>query len=557
MNDPSYHPSDELLQRFWSVCDGNASDAELAELEAMASADPAIRRCYVKFVAMHIELPWTARGDEASLVAAAVANLPRPPRPYVPPASRWRPSALLATCAASLLFYGSFAIVAWNMRPDASPRASFPVAQAPDQQAPPDFSSSVAKVGTVTDVKWSKGMASKTTDASIHVGESLKIDSGMVELELKAGTKLVIQGPADWSVEGGNSISLRAGTLLARVPKHAIGFTVETPTATIVDLGTEFTAAVDEEGRASVVVHRGSVEVTSRDESDLFVGDRQVSRKRTLVAGESAQVMSRRDNLRAKNVKALPETPATLPDDLVAYWNFDEDRNIVWDQRDKSHGELAGVDRVPGLIGRGAVNFSNLVGQQVRIVQGAGEWGLEDGLTVEATFVSNWSGKPLDYDEIFRKENSGMTITLSFQNDDKDDVNGPVLGFELTFAGINGRQSLDLLLDGIDGRPSFDELTDGKVHHVAATYDSNSGTMAIHVDGAKRTSRIIQAGAKLANIGDVPAAIGNWAYELKEPFNGVLDEVAVYRRALSDEEITRHWQNVRAGASYFLELSDR
>jgi hypothetical protein len=159
--------------------------------------------------------------------------------------------ALVALC-----LYGSFALIAWNLRPDKLP--SFAASS----------SESVAMVRDTTDVQWSSD--SRLTAArgtrltgrrgkSIHPGEPLKIESGTMELELKAGTKLIVEGPADWSVDGNNSISLRAGKLLARVPEQAIGFTIETAAAILVDLGTEFAVQVNRDGATEVQVLVGEV----------------------------------------------------------------------------------------------------------------------------------------------------------------------------------------------------------------------------------------------------------------------------------------------------------
>src|SRR6185436_11765751 len=92
-------------------------------------------------------------------------------------------TALVALCV-----YGSFALIAWNLRPDKLPNFA---AGNPD---------SVAVVRDTTDVQW----VSKSAEPSVLPGEPFKIESGTIELELKAGTKLVVEGPADWSIDGDN-----------------------------------------------------------------------------------------------------------------------------------------------------------------------------------------------------------------------------------------------------------------------------------------------------------------------------------------------------------------
>jgi hypothetical protein len=57
----------------------------------------------------------------------------------------------------------------------------------------------------------------------------------------------------------GSSAQLLHGTLTARVPAHAKGFTVLTPHNKVVDLGTEFGLSVDESGETTVRVFTGEV----------------------------------------------------------------------------------------------------------------------------------------------------------------------------------------------------------------------------------------------------------------------------------------------------------
>jgi hypothetical protein len=159
-------------------------------------------------------------------------------------------SSLVVTLLIATLIYGVFAYLAWDLHPSKFLRTA------------QSGSESVATVRNTTDVQWSKHTSSKLAESSILSGEPLKIESGTIELELNAGTKLVVEGPAEWSVDGENRISLRTGKLIARVPQHAIGFTVETPTTTIVDLGTEFGVEVGEHGATEVQVLKGKIDVT-------------------------------------------------------------------------------------------------------------------------------------------------------------------------------------------------------------------------------------------------------------------------------------------------------
>jgi hypothetical protein len=260
---------DDFLQTLGRLFDGTANDFDRAQFTQHLTEDAAAQALFTKFVAFDLDLEWLSgrRPKQNLFDAASVAVLasddasssthtPASAASSLPTSSmrrRWFSSSVLRYAAVvALCFYGSFVLIAWNLRPDKLPRFAIDDA-------------SVAVVRDITDVQWSKNRSSKLAESSILSGEPLTISSGTIELELKGGAKLVIEGPADWSVDGKNSVSLRAGKLLARVPNNAIGFTVETPTAKIVDLGTEFGVVVDPRAGSAVHVIKGEVAVSPRE----------------------------------------------------------------------------------------------------------------------------------------------------------------------------------------------------------------------------------------------------------------------------------------------------
>jgi hypothetical protein len=87
---------------------------------------------------------------------------------------------------------------------------------------------------------------------------------------------------------------MEQGKLVARVPRQAVGFTVEADRVEIVDLGTEFGVEIDELGRAEVHMIEGAAEVRPRIASD-GAGKPSTSRqpqegKVRLTAGQAVRV---------------------------------------------------------------------------------------------------------------------------------------------------------------------------------------------------------------------------------------------------------------------------
>ncbi|MCA9264888.1 MAG: FecR domain-containing protein, partial [Planctomycetales bacterium] len=124
-----------------------------------------------------------------------------------------------------------------------------------------------------------------------------------------SGAEVVLEGPVALRCESRNGASLIAGKLHAQVPKQARGFVVETPSASVTDLGTEFGVLVNELGETETAVFQGSVILR------LAAGDGSSSTQATLVAGQSAETRAGSIVVHAtpgedRFVKRLPEKAA-------------------------------------------------------------------------------------------------------------------------------------------------------------------------------------------------------------------------------------------------------
>jgi hypothetical protein len=271
----------DLFGTMIDLFDGSLPHDEAEQLITRLATDAEAYTLYLQFVRMDVGIEWSfGRRPPQQLVANELAALPAPTGDSGAPNqvhggqastsrlpsislsrdfSRFSRPVLQSAALVALCVYGAFALMAWNLRSGKLPSLT---AGHPDP---------VAVVRDTTEVQWSEGVLSKSAESPVLSGDPFKIESGTMELELNAGTKLVIEGPADWSINGENSVLLRAGKLMARVPGRAIGFTVETPMAKIVDLGTEFGVEVAS-GETSVHVFKGVVEL-SQHGSHSKVGD--------------------------------------------------------------------------------------------------------------------------------------------------------------------------------------------------------------------------------------------------------------------------------------------
>lgn len=149
------------------------------------------------------------------------------------------------------------------------------------------------------------------------------LTKGMIKFLYDDGVEVVIEGPAEYELLSSMEMALHTGRLFARVSDTGRGFTVRTPNTRIIDLGTEFGVAADENGDTELHVFKGK--------TALIAG---FERKQKEIVEVSARQARRVDALNA-DIKAI---------DLAASGfarSFDSRQGTVW--RGESVVDLACV----------------------------------------------------------------------------------------------------------------------------------------------------------------------------------------------------------------------
>lgn len=108
--------------------------------------------------------------------------------------------------------------------------------------------------------------------------------------------------------------------------------------------------------------------------------------------------------------------------------------------------------------------------------------------------------------------------------------------------GTRGSVQWRATVGGVDARICGGQLTPGTWHHVAGTYDGV--TFALYVDGA-RVASLARSGALSVN--STALAFGNRP-ALDRAFDGELDEVRIWRRALTQSELQIGSGNLLTGS---------
>jgi hypothetical protein len=286
------NPSKDLWELFRLACDNVGSPADWQHLNALLLESKAVRSSYLAYVELHAELRWLfcdkadaihCISDDAmvrtSLAAEPVSAFPTVTS--VPTNLIGRLSQRLHILQYPWTFgIASLAVAAgfWTFW------AYLIGAGRSDLLSRPHEANVVATYWTGQGDR-----QSAADEQTLRAGEALKIERGLVHLELKSGATLLVEGPAEWSIEGNNRAALRLGRLIAHVPQRAIGFVLETPATTVVDLGTEFDVTVLKDESTEVEVLKGRVRLYPGPLSSQVLKG-AVPTYETLTAGDARRI---------------------------------------------------------------------------------------------------------------------------------------------------------------------------------------------------------------------------------------------------------------------------
>jgi hypothetical protein len=169
-------------------------------------------------------------------------------------------------------------------------------------------------VGIVSRLDNAHWLASDATLAPldrVSVGQSLALESGVVEVTFDCGVQVRIKGPSDFVITSDRSARCNQGMVTTEVGEQGRGFSIETPAAKVVDLGTRFGLGVDEGGGTEVVVFDGIVDLTSSQPPT----NRPRGEPTRLIQGEAVRIDSTGDFRRLVSINT---SQFPLPQQAVA-----------------------------------------------------------------------------------------------------------------------------------------------------------------------------------------------------------------------------------------------
>ena len=500
--------------------DGEITPEQHTQLEALLRDDWQARRLYLELA-----------DQQARLLQQPAVNTGRLKQPSVMSRTvRWRTSALLASAAAIVLL----AFIVW-------PRAAV------DNEA---ISNGVAMVSDTLDAAFAE-TAVRSGD-TIAPGK-LTLNKGLAQIEFFSGATVLIEGATQLEIISAWEARCVSGRVRVQVPPAAKGFLMHAPDVKLEDLGTEF--ALNVNGQDSAVhVFDGEVIAHTKDKApaSLKVGmslastTAGVSPQDFLPISDLQGLIRQREQRRFQQWQKWSQEMCKDPR-LVAYYTFKHWPDDRWDRLVKSYAIPPQKQRAGGAVGaqwtqgrwpgKDALEFKR-PGDRVRMNL--------DGSYTALTF-SAW----VKVDSVDKKYNS-LLLTDGYDNGEPhwQIYEDGSLMFSIMYRpdGITRAGDWNQMYFS---KPVFTADSLGRWHHIAVSYDNQSGQVIQYFDGAevgREVSKLHQAGRPIAY---GPCELGNWGLPTQghqfpiRNLNGAIDEFAIYAAVLSGAEIQSIFANGR------------
>jgi len=129
-------------------------------------------------------------------------------------------------------------------------------------------SSSVAVLTDSIQATWGESGALQAGQRLYDDGRRISLLSGCAKIVFDYGSEIIVEGPAEFAVLSEENMYLYCGRMLARIPPQAVGFVVDTPSAGVVDLGTEFGVQVESSGSSSVHLFNGKASLLAGEQGE-------------------------------------------------------------------------------------------------------------------------------------------------------------------------------------------------------------------------------------------------------------------------------------------------
>jgi hypothetical protein len=279
----------ELHRLVEALCRDELSPEDHERLQELVTGNEDLRRQYVRYMHMHVCLRRAFERAGPECVPVTPPPTPSPERSggylrkqasFFLPLSRWgrglRGGVALQRVAAMLLLAVGIGLSAWWLiKPSVATASS---------------------IAVLTDSAGCSWGPSGSFDRGAVLGPGrLELNAGMAELTFADGSVVLVEAPAVLELVGRSRGFLHSGRVVVRAPHPATGFVMETPKASVEDLGTEFGVGVGVAGDTTVQVFEGAV-IT---DTGAYAG------KQRLTAGQSVKIDA--ESARPEPIRSVAE----------------------------------------------------------------------------------------------------------------------------------------------------------------------------------------------------------------------------------------------------------
>jgi hypothetical protein len=227
----------------------------------------------------------------------------------------------------------------------------------------------------------------------------------------------------------------------------------------------------------------------------------------------------------------LVSTPATCPYDMLAYWKLDEESPGLYKDYLGSHDAQC-TDRCPSPEIEGILNGAQLFDKdRINVPYNAVfDWDANSDFSLELWV--NYDGEFYDQNMIFIGKHGGTADAPAWW------LGG---GNQAAFS-LRDSNKVSHEIYGVTA------LNDNKWHHIVAVHDGKNHSIQLYVDGKLEVSEPVSFTGHWFISRDI--SIGYHNIKPYYYFNGKLDEIAIYDRALSSAEIKHHYDNAKLDKDY-------
>lgn len=391
----------------------------------------------------------------------------------------------------------------------------------------------VASIVDAIDAHWLDKSQSMQIGTRLNASQPLRLVEGLVRLRFDNDAELIVQGPADLTPIDSSSLRLQSGRLVGHCPTpRSHGFTIHTPTAQIIDVGTEFAVQVESDGSIETHVFDGRVDLLPLRQGEpsleaivLKTGDaRRVdhtgrieapihSDGRTFVREEEFDALGKAQQGSVYHRWLAHRYRLQRDEALLVFYDFSRRDDVVPDlSRSGYDAIVTGAITVPG-------RFPN---------------------TEAMAFIEPTHGLSINIPDALHQATFIAWVML-YPHEQTNEPHRGILLPDEALQYMSPHWQFDTLLRHSFGYYSPEKHVTlragsavlGQWQCIAVVFDQSAGTYHIYVNGQELDRQVIATDEPLC-IGR--AGIGNWARETR-PLLGAIDEMWIFERPMSPSEL--------------------